>query len=340
MFNIGVIGYGMSAQTFHIPLIHHEPQLRLAAIASSKTDLALAPDVRLYHNPEALIADPELDAVVITAPNDVHAPLAQAALNQGKHVVLEKPMVTCLADGQRLLALAQAQKKQLAVFHNRRFDDDFLSVAKLLADGVLGEVKTFHSHWDRFRPNVRARWREQAGAGAGIWFDLGPHLLDQALALFGLPQAVTARLSILRARGQSDDYAHVQLHYPAREVILSTSPFNNAPTLRFRAEGSLATFQIYGLDPQEAQLKAGLTPADARYGWRSASDYGVLYRDNQAPEILPCARGDFTRFYANFAASIAGDASLLIPADAALAVMQVLEAAIASSAQGKTLEIA
>ncbi len=193
---VGLVGYGYAGKTFHAPLLGTAPGITLAAIASSKPDVVLAdwPEVTVYPTPEALIAAAEIDLVVIATPNDTHAPLASAALAAGKHVVVDKPFTLTVAEAEALQAQAAQVGRVLSVFHNRRWDADFLGLQQLLASGRLGRVTEFTSRFDRYRPEVRQRWREAATIGAGIWYDLGPHLIDQALTLFGLPDAISADL--------------------------------------------------------------------------------------------------------------------------------------------------
>lgn len=201
MLHVAVIGHGMAAQTFHHPLIHACPETQLAAIVSSKESLDIA--VKHYRDTATMLADNSIDLVVITSPNDTHFSLAKQCLEAGKHVVLEKPMTITLAEAQDLFTIADKAQRLLSVFHNRRLDGDFLTVQKLLREEKLGTIRTLRSQWDRYRPEVRNRWRENAGVGSGIWYDLAPHMLDQALILFGKPQAITATIRPIRPGSQS-----------------------------------------------------------------------------------------------------------------------------------------
>ncbi|MCE7613976.1 Gfo/Idh/MocA family oxidoreductase, partial [Vibrio fluvialis] len=190
-----VIGYGYSAKTFHLPFINALPELTLSAISSSQQAAVAAdwPNAQWFGDANDLLDNSDAELVIITAPNDVHYPLAKRALQNGKHVIVEKPFVTRIEDGEELIALAAEKGLTLSVFHNRRWDGDFLTLQKLMEEGRLGDIKLFESHFDRYRPEIRQRWRELAQDGGGILFDLAPHLLDQALALFGLPQAINAQ---------------------------------------------------------------------------------------------------------------------------------------------------
>jgi predicted dehydrogenase len=201
--NIALIGYGFVGKTFHAPLIQSVDGLRLAVVSSRdeekvKRDL---PDVLVVATPEEAIQHPDIDVVVIASPNATHAPLATLALNAGKHVVVDKPFTLDMKEARDLIALADEKQLLLSVFHNRRWDSDFLGIKQIIAQGTLGKVKHLESHIDRFRPEVRVRWREQNVPGSGLWFDLGPHLIDQTLQLFGLPESVQGNIATLRDGG-------------------------------------------------------------------------------------------------------------------------------------------
>ena len=337
MINTAIIGCGMSARTFHLPLIAANPAYRLTALVSSKEQPGIP--VPRYPDAATMLAESDAELVIITAPNTVHYSLAAQCLAAGRHVVLEKPMVNTFAEGQALIRLAAENSRLLSVFHNRRWDGDFLTLKQLLADDVLGAPRLLISRWDRYRPHVRDRWRENPGAGAGIWYDLGAHLLDQALNLFGLPQAVTGHCRALRPGCQTVDYAHVELHYPTHEVVLHTSPYCNAPVARFHLEGERATYVKYGLDPQEAQLKAGMRPADPAYGIEPAEQHGTLYTENSS-RCIATLRGNFPAYYENIAAAIRGGAPLIVTAEQALCGIYLTELAQQSSDEGLRLPIA
>lgn len=203
---VGLIGYGYAGRTFHAPLIRSVPGMALTVVGSSRPEAvhAAMPEVRVCGF-EQLATHAELDLVVIASPNGSHFPLAAAALRAGKHVVLDKPFTVTLAEARALAEIAKEEDRLLSVFHNRRWDSEVLATKAVLDSGVLGEVSHYECHMDRFRPLVRERWREKRGPGAGLWFDLGPHMIDQALYLFGLPTAVSGSFATLRRGGETDD---------------------------------------------------------------------------------------------------------------------------------------
>jgi predicted dehydrogenase len=199
---VGLVGYGYAGKTFHAPLIGAVPGLQLAVVGSSRRDAVQAayPGVAVC-DAMAVATHTEVDLVVIASPNESHFPLAAAALAAGKHVVIDKPFTVTLAEARSLVNMARKHQRILSVFHNRRWDSEVLATKEILESGVLGEVSHYECHMDRFRPLVRQRWREDPGPGAGLWFDLGPHLIDQALYLFGLPDSVNASFATLREGG-------------------------------------------------------------------------------------------------------------------------------------------
>lgn len=339
MIRVAVVGYGMAAQTFHLPLLRSNPAFEISAIVSRQTvlDLSAYPQARQFADIDGMLAANAADLVVITAPNDLHHPMAKQCLNAGKHVVLEKPMVLTVAQGQELQALAQAKGLVLSVFQNRRWDGDFLTLKALIARGEVGKVRYFAAHWDRFRPQYRNRWRENAGAGTGIWYDLGPHLLDQTLQLFGAPQALHARLRALRDGSPTVDYAHVQLHYPDFEVLLHTSPFNAAPNPRYMLQGDQGTYVKYGLDCQEMQLKNGILPDDAAFGIEDSIHDGIFYSPDGEARRIAGERGQFPAYYRNIAAAIESRAELAVKVEEVLITTALIDLAMESDKLGQTL---
>ena len=250
----------------------------------------------------------------------------------GKHVVVDKPFALDMGQARALATLADAAGRVLSVFQNRRWDSDFLALTKAIRDDEIGKVAHFESHFDRFRPLVRDRWREQAGPGAGIWYDLGPHLIDQALELFGLPRRVSGRLAIQRNGGQSSDWAHVLLDYGKPQVILHASMLVAAGSQRFVAHGDRGSLIKQRADQQESQLLAGIQPGVG--GWGADDDPLVIDNGSDAPRELAAPAGDYRRFYAGVRDAILGKGTNPVPPIQALAVMAVLEAAMSSNRSG------
>jgi scyllo-inositol 2-dehydrogenase (NADP+) len=252
--------------------------------------------------------------------------------------LLEKPLVLTSEEGQQLAAVARHSGRKLAVYHNRRFDGDFLTLQQIIQSGALGAIHYFESHFDRFRPEPRARWREQAGPGSGILWDLGPHLIDQALCLFGMPQAISATCRTLRPGGESTDYFHLQLHYPDKEVVLHSSPFCANPTLRFMLQGTKGSFQKFGLDPQEDALRAGQIPGGAGWGLEGSQYHGELATADSRLSY-PTLAGNYAFFYQQLVDALLHEAELPVALEDALAGIRLIELAHQSSELGQRIEV-
>lgn len=334
--NIALIGYGFVGKTFHAPLLQSVDGLKLAVVSSRdeekvKRDL---PDVQVVATPEEAIQHPDVDLVVIASPNATHAPLAALALNAGKHVVVDKPFTLDMQEARDLIALADEKQRLLSVFHNRRWDSDFLGIKQVIEEDRLGKVKLFESHIDRFRPEVRVRWREQNVPGSGLWFDLGPHLIDQTLQLFGLPQSVQGNIATLRDGAEINDWAHVVLNYPEHKVILHASMLVAGGTSRFTVHGDKASVVKARIDQQEAQLLAGVIPGSE--SWGEDSDDMVLFDAAGDATRLKTPKGDQRQYYINVRDALTGKIENPVHPVEALAVMAVLEAAVRSSETGST----
>lgn len=340
---VGLIGYGLAGSVFHAPLIQHTPGLVLHSIVSSQRDRLLRSftDVRICATPQQLFEDPALDAVVIATPNRDHAPLAIAALQAGKHVLVDKPFTLDVAEAEAVVQAAQAAERVVSVFQNRRFDADFLTLRRLLDDGVLGEVAECHSHFDRYRPQVRDRWRESDAPGAGLWMDLGPHLLDQMLQLFGWPEAISADLAAQRGDARSDDYFHAVLHYPRHRAIVHAGSLVAASGPRFRVHGSLGSYLKDGRDVQEAQLRDGVAPGAPGWGLDPLHGQHVVVdaEDRLQRSSVDNVPGDYRRLYAAFRDAMQGVGAPTVSAVEALQVMRLLEAGAASAHSGRRIEL-
>jgi predicted dehydrogenase len=332
--NVALVGYGFVGKVFHAPLIAATPGLMLHAIVSRQAAAIAAeyPSTRVYPELTDALSDPAVDLVVIATPNALHAPQAHAALAAGKHVVVDKPFTVTVDEAEALLSHADRAQRLLSVFHNRRWDSDFLTLRGLIADTALGEITQFESHFDRFRPEVRDRWRERDEPGSGLWYDLGPHLLDQALQLFGEPLGITTDIAKQRDGAQSDDFFHAVLRYPRNRVILHASTLVIANELRFAVHGTAGSFVKQGLDTQEDALKAGRTPGDA--GWGQDAREGVLTQmrgEHAVSRAVPAIPGDYRAFYAGVRDAITVGTPNPVPAEQALAVMRLIERGLRSS---------
>jgi len=339
---IALVGYGSAGRIFHAPLITHTPGMVLHSVVSSRRDELRRrfTDVHVRDTLETVLQDPVVDAVVIATPNALHAPMAIAALQAGKHVLVDKPFALDTAEAEQVVAAADAAGRVVSVFQNRRFDADYLTLKALLDAGTLGEIAECHSHFDRFRPVVRDRWREQDAPGSGLWYDLAPHLLDQMLQLFGWPQAITAELDCQRGQG-AVDWFHAVLHYPGMRAIIHAGSLVTAASPRFVVHGRSGSWIKPGLDVQEAQLAAGGAPGAPGWGvdplhgervWED-SDGGVRRErvDNQI--------GDYRRVYMQFADAVRGTAAPTVSGAQALRLMRLLDAGQASAREGRRIAL-
>ncbi|MGF1703462.1 oxidoreductase [Photobacterium makurazakiensis] len=335
-----VIGYGFSAKTFHIPFISTLPEFEFTAV-STRSGNAVSndwPNVKHYESASDLLVDSDAELVIITAPNDVHFELAKQALENGKHVIIEKPFVTNIADGEALITLAAEKNRVLSVYHNRRWDGDFLTVKKMIEDKRFGELKHFESHFDRFRPEVRQRWREQTTNGGGVLFDLGSHLIDQALALFGVPDAITAQCEMMREGSTNVDYFNVVLHYPNQLTILHGDSFSAGPNERFTLKGTNGSYKKCGFDPQEERLIAGILPNEPKWSDETTEQYGHFYSADKI-ETIATESGCYQQYFQEVAQAINNNTVPPVKAEEALWNIKLIELAMESSRQRKTIAI-
>jgi predicted dehydrogenase len=337
--SVAVIGYGLAGAAFHAPFIAATPGLRLAAVVTSDEERRSHaqrdhPDAELMRSADEVWASAnDLDLVAIAAPNRAHVPLALAALNAGLHVVVDKPLAATAAEGRRVVERAREQDLMLTVFQNRRWDGDFLTLRKLLAARELGRVHRFESRFERWRPEVGAGWREQPAPedAGGVLFDLGSHLVDQALVLFGPARNVYAELARRRPGTAVDDDAFVALRHESGVVShLWTSLLAASAGPRFRVLGDRGAFVKRGLDVQEDALRAGRRPDEPGFGDEPAERWGVL-ATGEGQRRVPTERGWYGAFYEGVARSIAEGAPPPVDPDDAVRALEVLEAARASA---------
>jgi scyllo-inositol 2-dehydrogenase (NADP+) len=328
---IGLIGYGPAARVFHGPLIAACPGAALAGAAVRNPQAVTdAPAGLPITTVDAMLADPTIEAVVVATPSGSHHAVARQALEAGKHVVVDKPMTVTTAEADDLIALAAERRRVLTVFHNRRWDGDFLALQGLIAEGRLGTVHSFESNYDRFRPTVRVRWREQAVPGSGLHYDLGSHLIDQALVLFGRPDRVRAELRAIRPGAEAVDDAIFTLGFGRTRALLRCRILAAEPSPRLAVQGDRATFRKQEIDPQEDHLRAGTAPTGLETGWLTVGQE----TGTPTPEQLAIAPGRYGAFYDGFVAAVRNGAPPPVDPHDGRDVIRVIEAAIESSATG------
>jgi scyllo-inositol 2-dehydrogenase (NADP+) len=339
----GLIGYGLGGSIFHAPMIAAIPGLRLARIASRSADPATLhpyPGVRLDDTPQAMLDDPDIALVVVCTPNASHHALAKAALQAGKHVVVDKPFVLSSAEGDELAALARDKCLKLAVYQNRRWDGDFLTLRRTVASGELGKVHTYRAHFDRYAPQVKVRWKEQAQPGAGVLWDLGSHLIDQALQLFGMPRSVTAHLSTQRDGAQVEDAFELVLDHGAARSVLHAGALVRAPGPRYEVHGTQGSFVKYGVDPQEDALKAGMRPGDAGWGREGPETWATVTAADGSRRAVETLPGAYEAFYQGMHDAIAEGKDVPVTPREAVDVIRVIELALRSHRERRTIDVA
>jgi predicted dehydrogenase len=351
---VAVIGFGLAGRVFHAPFVSAVPGLKLEAIVQRKGDEAgkAYPKARILRSVDEALLDNSISLIVVGTPNETHFDLARRALAAGKHVVIDKPFAASSSEARQLIEIATEKKLVLAPFHNRRWDGDFLTLRKILDSGALGRLVTFESHFDRFRPLPReATWKEASNAANGMLFDLGPHLVDQAVALFGAPQAITASVRRDRDKTEIEDAFDIVLRYPGMLAICRATMLAAEPAPRFLVHGTLGSFRKYGLDPQEPALVGGATVpvmgdsrewlAEPESAWGTLvvapnpAEPGQLNRTTVKTEL-----GDYRGYYANVRDAILGTSPLAVTPEEGFRVIRLLEMARESSVEGKTLEVA
>jgi scyllo-inositol 2-dehydrogenase (NADP+) len=336
MLNVGLVGFGFAGRVFHAPVIRAVRGLHLSTIVqrsgAGSPDPAYA-DVAFVRGVDELLAR-AVDLVVIATPNPSHHPIAKQCLLAGRHVVVDKPFTTTVAEAAELVRLAEERHRVLSVYQNRRYLGDFVTLRRLLTDGALGRVVTFESHFDRYRPALKAgAWREQPHPGSGVWFDLGPHLLDQALVLFGIPRAIAADLRIERDGAAVDDAFDVTLQYANMRALLRGTMLAVSPGPTFAVHGTNGSFVKHGHDPQEEALKSGRTPDEANWDSEPPEWYGTLTTPDGSRTAIPTTPSSFVHYYENIRDAILEKAELAVTPTHALDVMRGLELAMASSQQ-------
>ncbi|WP_433323728.1 Gfo/Idh/MocA family oxidoreductase [Spirillospora sp. CA-294931] len=344
---VALIGYGTGGAVFHAPLISSVPDLRLAAVVTGdpgrREEVARRyPDAKVLDSADRLweVSD-GYDLVVVAAPNRQHVPLARTALTCELAVVVDKPVAASVADARSLAALSAVRGAPVVPFHNRRWDGDFRTVRRLVADGALGEVRRFESRFERWRPEVKAGWKESDDPrdAGGILFDLGSHLIDQAVALFGRPVQVYAELDARREGARAADDAFVALTHAdgvRSHLWMSATASQLGP--RFRVMGSRAAYSVHGLDGQEGALRAGLTPKDPGWGMTPPEAHGLLGTPGEErPE--PTDNGAYQDFYGGVARALRAGAPPPVDLADAITGLEIIEAALVSARESRTVSL-
>ncbi len=333
----GLASFGMSGKVFHAPLLHHHPQFRMKKIVERTKNEAslLYPNITTVKTFDELLVDNEIELVIVNTPDHTHFDLASRALEAGKHVIVEKPFTQTVEQGEALINLAYKKNLHLSVFQNRRWDNDFLTVKEVIKQGLLGRLVEFESHFDRYRNFIQpGTWKEDASTGTGTLFNLGSHMIDQALCLFGMPEALHADVRILRTNGNVDDSYDLKLYYSDVKVTLKGSYLVREAGPRYTLHGTLGSFLKYGIDPQEEALKAEKSLNDPNWGRDDESKWGLLNTEinglhySGKIETIP---GNYLAFYDSIYKTIRHSAPLEVIAEDALNNIKLINAALISN---------
>ncbi|TDZ32401.1 scyllo-inositol 2-dehydrogenase (NADP(+)) IolW [Colletotrichum spinosum] len=357
-FNVGIIGYGLSAKVFHIPFINLTPQFNLHSIVQRKPTASSSapndyPTLKHHTSLEPMLRDPEVDIVNILTPPNTHFSFAKQALQAGKHVLVEKPFVPTVAEAEELIQIAKTNNRLICVYQNRRWDSDFLTVKKMISDGILGRVYEFDTHFDRYRPDRPSSWKGELGMdeGGGALYDLGSHLIDQVYHLFGMPQGVYGKLVSQRDGrfdAQDPDSVHAQLTYPDGLIVSVRIGVMSVETIqpRFWIRGTRASFHKTALDPQEDQLKAGRKPDEPGFGVEDPINGGrlLLVRDGGRVEErtkLTVEPKTYLKLFEAFARAVetGRDEDVPVPASEARDVLRIIDAVRESAKTGSELRL-
>ena len=338
-----MIGYGLGGKCFHAPFIGTLPQYELAKVVERKTNESIEryPWVQIVRSVEELLKDDSLELIVVTTPNETHFPFALQALEAGKNVVVDKPMTVTSAQAQVLIDTARKNNKIVSAYQNRRYASDGRTIKKLIDHQLLGDIFEFESQFNRYRPELKQSWKETSAGGTGILYDLGAHLIDQALDLFGLPQTITADIRRQRPGTQADDYFDVRMDYGFLKVIMKAGMLVREQGPRYMIHGTKGSFIKYGDDPQDADARAGKMPTDPSWGLEPEESYGLLHTEINGDIVkkrVPSEKGDFGIYYEKLFDSIVHGAPLAVKPEDGFNVVKIIELAMESSREKRTVE--
>jgi scyllo-inositol 2-dehydrogenase (NADP+) len=336
---VGLIGFGLSGRYFHAPFLTVHPHFNIKKVVTKSAQAVKDFDasIAVVDDYKKIIDDSDIELVFVCTPNHLHYPLAYEALTAGKHVVIEKPFANTQQEAESLMALADKKGLIATAYQNRRWDADFLTIQRLIAQNTLGDIIEYESYFDRFRPEVPVgTWKELPQAGAGNLYNLGPHLIDQALVLFGTPEYVSARIKTIRKNAITDDYFDLTLDYTDKRVRLHASLMAADNRLRYKIHGTAGSFIKNGLDIQEDTLKQHILPNTHNWGVEPRAQFGVL-SDGLSLKIIQSEAGCYMSFYENLYEAIVHQKEILVKPQQAFNTTRVIELAIKSNAKNKKL---
>jgi predicted dehydrogenase len=338
---VGLASFGMSGKVFHAPLLQAHIHFELYAICerSKNEAITIYPNVHIVKSFDELLLMAEVELIIVNTPDPTHFDHCKAALLAGKHVVVEKPFVFTVKEGEELISIADNNNLVLSIFQNRRWDGDFLTVQKIIAENKLGRIVEFRSNFERYRNySVPGSWKESTNRFVGTVYNLGSHLADQAMLLFGMPDGVFARIYNQRDFAEVDDFFQLILIYKHVHVTLSAGYLMREPTHRFVVNGTLGSFVKNGIDPQEEMLKSGILPTNRDFGKDSPANFGILHTEINGEAVrneLETIQGNYLLYYDNIADCIRMGGILEVSAKENLQLIRILEAAFQSQLENR-----
>jgi scyllo-inositol 2-dehydrogenase (NADP+) len=345
VINTALCSLGMSGRVFHAPFLEAHPGFRLYGAWERTKKIAAEkyPAIKTFHMLDDMLKDDAVELVVVNTPNYTHFEFAQKALLAGKHIIVEKPFTNTVQEAEALIAIAERQQRKISVYHNRRYDSDYRTIKKVLQKGLLGNMVEAEFHFDRFReaPGPKLH-KELPGPGAGALYDLGAHLIDQALQLFGMPQSLFADIATMRPDSQVDDYFEIILYYPSFRVRLKCSYLVREALPGYILHGSKGSFIKPKTDVQEAQLEAGQLPGGADWGKEPETEQGLLHTTIDGAvtrKYIPSLQGNYSDYYEGIYQSIVNEAPLPVTAAEAKQVIQIIESAFRSSKEKRVIDV-
>ncbi|HKZ37439.1 MAG TPA: oxidoreductase [Chryseolinea sp.] len=340
-----LLSYGMSGEIFHAPLLAVDPGFALTSVVQRNSDKAKQryPGIKIARQVNEVFQDDSIELVIINTPNETHFPFASQALEAGKHVIVEKPFTVNVQEAEKLINLATKKNKLLTVFQNRRWDGDFMTIKKVLDNKLVGKVAEFELHYDRYRNYIEANtWKEEQGPGSGILFNLGSHMLDQVLDLFGMPVEVDARVGVQRPNGKVEDFYDIRMQYNDFHAIVKSSYLVREAGPRYILHGTEGSFIKYGIDPQEQALKDGKLPGSPGWGTESKEWWGKLNTTIGALHVdglIETIPGNYTLFYKSVYDSIRNSKPLLVKPEESKDVIRLIEVCYESHSMRKAIKV-
>lgn len=343
--NAAICSYGLSGKVFHAPFLSLHPGFNLYGVWERSKDLAKEkyPDIKVFRSFEDMLADKEIELVVVNTPSYTHYDYAKQSLQAGKHTIVEKPFTATVAQAEELVALAKKQHVKLSVFQNRRWDSDYKTVRKIVDENWLGEIKEAEFRYDRFNPLLSPKaHKETPGPAVGCVYDLGPHVIDAALYMFGMPQAVFADIRITRPGSQVDDYFEILLYYPSSRVRLRAGYYFREPVPGFAVHGTKGSFLKSRADIQEPSMVAGMEPGGPDWGREPDTARGILHTEKDGTvirEYVQTLQGNYLDYFEGVFQALRHDKQMPVTGEDGLNVIRIIEAAFKSSKERKVIEL-